>query len=241
MILELDCGNTFIKWRLSDPLTGEATLVRSAENLRALLASLAGINIARVRLASVRSEQETGALILELGRQLNVEVLVARSGAELAGVVNGYQQPERLGVDRWLALVAAYNLRMGACVVIDLGTAVTVDFVDDAGRHQGGYICPGFGLMISQLIARASGVRAEPSLCRNFGLQPGRNTQEALERGCLHMLRAYVESQVIHARQMLGEQAGAYVTGGDAELVADTAGVCHVRDLVFQGLALACP
>ena len=246
MILELDCGNSFVKWRV----IGEAHCPPVAEGVATHVDDLAQElsdrnvgKISRCRLVSVRSDDETAAIVSALSALLKVEVAKACSTHGVGGVVNGYRDPQRLGLDRWLAVVAAYNLCKGACLVIDLGTAITVDLVARDGKHLGGYIAPGIALLRGQLLAHTRRVRydsAETALALG-DLSPGRSTAEAVERGCLLMARSYVSSQISLAHNPLGDEFAIYVTGGDAALVADFPSVNCVPDLVFRGLAIACP
>jgi type III pantothenate kinase len=72
--------------------------------------------------------------------------------------------------------------------------------------------------------------------------KPGRNTADAVERGCVHMIRSFADGQVALARELLGGDFRLFLTGGDAAYLADRfAAGCVVPDLVFRGLALACP
>lgn len=143
MLLELDCGNTLIKWRLLDR-EGRVRDRDMAPDLVELQRLLGGQEreIRGCRLVSVRSPDETQLVMDQLTSWLKLHPLLARSSKRLASVTNGYDDATKLGMDRWLALVAGYELCKKACVVIDLGTAVTVDFVDASGRHLGGYIAP---------------------------------------------------------------------------------------------------
>ncbi|TBU87503.1 type III pantothenate kinase [Stutzerimonas kirkiae] len=244
MILELDCGNSFLKWRLFSG-DGRCILpVHVADGLEALRAQLqqSRASVSFVRMVSVRADEETEEISAAISRLLDCPVALALPSMELAGVSNGYLDYQRLGMDRWLAIVAAYNVAREACLVIDLGTAVTVDWIDAEGRHLGGYICPGIPSLRQQLQSHTQRIRYDPGHGGSLGdLSPGRSTAEAVERGCLLMLRAYIESQVARAVQVLGKDAAIYVTGGDGALVDGLASVRHVPDLVFRGLALACP
>src|SRR5690554_3596933 len=162
MILELDCGNTLIKWRLLDR-GGRVRDGDMAPDLQALQRLLGGQEreIHGCRLVSVRSEDETRVIVDQLTAWLRSSPMVARPGKQLCGVHNGYADYQRLGMDRWLALVAGYQLAGGACVVIDLGTAVTSDLVDASGRHLGGFIAPGSKLLRATLLQHTRLVRYE--------------------------------------------------------------------------------
>lgn len=245
MILELDCGNTLIKWRVV-ARDGKKLADGAVEQLDALLGAVAampGDVVEFIRLVSVRSEQETAQLAGALKALFGVEVASAGSSAELLGVRNGYDDYARLGLDRWLALVAAKKRSPRGVLVVDLGTAITADFVSATGEHLGGFICPGLPLMRNQLRTHTRRIRyddTEAAEARSL-VVPGRNTAQAVERGCLHMVRGFVEDQVELARQLLGE-FDVFLTGGDAGMVASCVPQAEVRpDLVFEGLALACP
>ncbi|MDD2160543.1 pantothenate kinase [Pseudomonas sp. MIL19] len=246
MILELDCGNTLIKWRL---LCGDSAMAIAGgvfESDQALIAVVREQNVLlrACRLVSVRSDEETAQLIALIEQAFAVECRVARSATFLAGVRNGYGQYQRLGLDRWLAVVGAYQLSRKAALVIDLGTAVTSDFVSMEGEHLGGFICPGLPLMRTQLRTHTRRTRynSEEATRALKDLVPGRATAEAVERGCVLMLRGFVSTQVAMAAEFLGEDFDVFLTGGDAPLVVDVVpGVRVVPDLVFIGLAIACP
>ncbi|QLF93863.1 type III pantothenate kinase [Pseudomonas sp. ABC1] len=244
MILELDCGNSFLKWRTLSSTCASAATVRIADGLNALLRQLGEVEgaVSSIRMVSVRSDEETLEVSKAVSLLLGCPVSQALPSEALAGVSNGYLDYRRLGMDRWLAIVAAYNLAREACLVIDLGTAVTVDWVDGAGRHLGGYICPGIPSLRQQLQSHTQRIRYDLVDDVFLGdLSPGRSTAEAVERGCLIMLRAYIEGQIASAVRLLGEGVPVYVTGGDGALVDGMDSVCLVPDLVFRGLALACP
>lgn len=155
MIVELDCGNSFIKWRIvngAEPVICSMGIAASNEELISDLGEVGWtVSLRRGRLVSVRSDEETAHLRELLVQNLGIEVQCAQPARALAGVRNGYEDFSALGLDRWLAMVGAYTLAQRACLVIDLGTAVTSDFVSADGEHRGGYICPGLPLLRSQL------------------------------------------------------------------------------------------
>lgn len=246
MILELDCGNSFIKWRIvteGGVGAGCGGVVGTDEELvQAVQQQL--LNLRACRLVSVRSDEETLRLVDALRRAFGIECVCAHPAMELAGVRNGYEQYERLGLDRWLALVGAYQQVRQACLVLDLGTAVTSDFVDADGRHLGGFICPGVPLMRNQLRTHTRRTRYDDRLAKQAiqSLAPGRSTAEAVERGCSLMLQGFVRTQLDMARDYWGGRFVVFLTGGDASLVVNMLPDARVvPDLVFIGLAIACP
>lgn len=245
MILELDCGNSFIKWRV---LSGDVSVCGGVADTNAALVTAVSAHTAlrlrRCRLVSVRSDEETADLIATLEASFGVEVLSAQPARAVAGVKNGYKDFERLGLDRWLALLGGFELAKGACLILDFGTAVTSDFVAADGAHLGGFICPGLPLMRNQLRTHTRRIRYDKVLAEQalHSFTPGRSTAEAVERGCLLMLRGFVMTQLQLAHEYWGDDFVVFLTGGDACLVVDVVPDAKlVQDLVFIGLAVACP
>ncbi|MFC4863518.1 pantothenate kinase [Pseudomonas sp. MAHUQ-62] len=247
MILELDCGNSFIKWRVIDSAQAATIgggVVGSDEELISALRALNELVLRNCRLVSVRSDEETRALTDRLQDVFGVVSVCVEPAAEMSGVRNGYSEFQRLGLDRWLAVLGAYHIARKACLVLDLGTAVTSDLVAENGEHLGGFICPGMPLMRNQLRTHTRRIRYDDQAAERalLDMAPGRSTVEAVERGCLLMLRGFVQAQIELAAQHLGDDFEVFLTGGDALLVKGVLPRARVLpDLVFAGLAIACP
>ncbi len=241
MILELDCGNTRIKWRLRDGvLITHRGAFPTSEGLNGVISGeLASESIERVLIGSVLGEEFRKKLVAwSLGYfQINPEF--AASELLCNGVTNGYQQPEKLGVDRWLAVLAAKAKTPGACIIVDCGSAITVDLVTAQGEHLGGYIAPGLRLMREALGANTSAIKLGQIGYPENDF-PGRNTVAAIKSAELAM----IEGLVIRARAaLLNYEASApavWVTGGDGEwLTSQLEGSRFVEDLVLDGLGIA--
>lgn len=242
MILELDCGNTRVKWRL---LNAAQTVVArgSLTPKQAIEKSLpvAATQISACRMASVWQEPavvEYAAAIERLG----IPVHLAKSTAELAGVKNSYVHPEKLGVDRWLAAVAAHSQYQSHCLVLDFGTAVTADFVSAAGVYLGGVIAPGLELMRSTLMQKAQRLNVALEEQAPNLLLPQTSTAAGIEAGVRQMMKGFIAQQLRVAEQTFLAEFKLVVVGGDAELLAELGfAAIQAPDLVFAGLALACP
>ena len=141
-VLDLDWGNSRIKWRCGAAAGSVATSDWQ---------ELPELRVDRVRLSRVGGTDSDDEIHGALTRRYGVAVERAVTTSALAGVVCGYDEPASMGVDRWLALIAAWREFGRALVVADFGTAITVDFVDADGQHEGGYIVPGIGLARSAL------------------------------------------------------------------------------------------
>ena len=159
--------------------------------------------------------------------------------AEALGVRCAYRELDRLGIDRWLAVLAAWERARGACVVADLGTAATLDVVDDIGQHVGGYIVSGLQLSLKGLLAGTDNIRPDPAGFDVATLVPGCNTAQAVYNGALHSLVALIESSYQKLLKSF-PKAKLILAGGDAALVG-----CHLQypfervdGLVFEGMQL---
>ena len=112
-----------------------------------------------------------------------IELQVAATSHESAGVRCASPDPSRLGVDRWMAVLAASRLRPKPVLVVDAGTALTIDAVDSDGHHAGGFIIPGIDMMQLALTTRTAQIRidAPDEINEAFGT----STSEAVRNGAL--------------------------------------------------------
>ena len=160
-------------------------------------------------------------------------------------VSNGYRAQDRLGVDRWLAALGARRvIPVGDLVVIDAGTAVTVDLVTASHCFEGGVIMPGASMMNDALVGRTAGIISQRSEINSV---VGRTTQECVNAGALYGLAGAIERIVLEMQKGLlhtdsQEQAetafSVLLCGGDAgRLAAVLPNFYRVElDLVFYGL-----
>lgn len=243
MILELDAGNTRIKWRLlaSDGVVHEAGAVHSLEELSESLWNLSGSPRA-VRVVSVRETRFRQQLSDALQESVGLAPEYAAVTRQCGGLSTACTDLARLGVDRWLVTLAAWHRDPGACAVIDCGSAVTLDLVDSAAVHRGGYIVPGLSMQLDALLER-TGIRFLTSP-RWGGVLPGDVTETAVCNGIFSMMLTWLESDAA-VREASGS-GRLYLTGGDGGLLRpalERAGlsVNHVPDLVMDGLSYACP
>lgn len=153
----------------------------------------------------------------------------ARSTAVAAGVSNAYAVPERLGVDRWLGLIALQSCTTPVCVV-SCGSAITLDVMQPGGGHEGGYILPGLIMMASALAQGTGQVRVDGLSWGSLSL--GRSTTDAVANGSLAAAVALIEHMVGAAGAEL------VLTGGDAEHILPhlSCRVRHEPDLLLSGL-----
>lgn len=240
MILEIDAGNSAIKWRV---IAGGAALERGtvAHEQQAWAPMLArGAELSRVRVSNVCGGELEQTLRRWVQEQVGLSIEVAVPEPGTAGVTNGYREPEKLGVDRWLAVVAAWNTIVGPCVVVDVGTTVTVDFIGAGGIHLGGYIVPGEQMMYRALFSGTRGVRFAPG--SSYSTLPGRDTGEAVQHGCGVLIEALIDRSLA----WLGERESGttlVLTGGGAGRLVGVfrENSRYIPELVLDGLGYALP
>ncbi len=250
MILDLDAGNTRIKWRLREQKDGK-TWHKVAEDsvfaeqkvpsvfieLGKQLEKLPMAHIDRMLVSTVRGEGFKTVFSSVMTEKWHLQPEYAAVGAAACGVRNGYDDVSKLGVDRWLALVAAFAQTRGACCVVDCGTTITVDLVAADGQHLGGYIVPGLHLMRDALAARSRALATAPSAWELA--EPGTSTLAAVHNGILAMALGFLRD--IHQQDVkAGRQVEWFLTGGDAPYLAGHLDWnCRlVSDLVMDGLSL---
>jgi type III pantothenate kinase len=146
-LLLLDAGNTRIKWARVRDARWEELGVSGYDDLGELIqaAKVTGPG-GQCWIASVAGAARN-RLIKQSLREAEVSLHWIESQAEQCGVVSHYKAPQQLGVDRWMALLAARNRSQDACLIVSAGTAMTVDALAADGQFLGGIIVPGIGLM----------------------------------------------------------------------------------------------
>lgn len=229
-------GNTRTKWRLRND---GGTVVRGELDGSACFSSLScqieEFLVDQVWVASVVAPSRNEALNVWAKEMFGVLPRFARSQAEFGAVKNGYSMPQRLGVDRWLAMLAAFNYVRGPCVVVDCGSAITVDLLDARGMHLGGYIAPGLVQMQRSLALNTYAVDIEGS---PGGPSPGKDTQSAVLAGQTAMLMGLIQ-QATAELVRLGQSPELVLTGGDSRGLNQVfPGARFISDLVFDGLEL---
>ena len=235
-VLLLDAGSSRLKWawwrdgRLdrSESSAGGGDAASAVGDIES------PVSPGRVVLASVLEAAAQARLVEALNRRFGSDVEVAGVTDACCGVRNGYANPARLGVDRWLAMIAGYR-SAGACIVVDCGTAVTIDVVDKAGRHLGGQILPGLGAMARCLIG-STRLTDAPAVS---GALLGSDTAACIGAGIHHAVGALID-RVAAAWADDHGMPRVIITGGDAGDVARFVNTkTEIRStLVLDGLAM---
>jgi type III pantothenate kinase len=245
-VLLIDIGNTRIKWARFDGqrLGRQRAAVHSGwggeDYARRVIGS--GPRLDRILVASVAGARVDRSLVLAARRARGPAPEFVVSQRRAAGVTSGYLEPWRWGVDRFVAAIGAYHLAKGRAVcVVGVGTAMTIDLVDAAGRHRGGAIIPAPTLMVDTLLKNTDGIRRRAQGGGGGGNSLfGRSTRTALVQGSRYAAAALIDRAVGEARALVrGRSPLVVLTGGGAPSVQPLVqSTCvSVPDLVLRGLA----
>ena len=239
----VDIGNTRIKWALYDGKRlaqhGSAVHRGAVDSAMTAFAAALPRELTRVVVANVAGDALERALRAVAGSRA---VDFVATSAERFGVRCAYAEPQRLGVDRWVAVLAAHRLAAGAACVIQSGTAVTFDAVAGDGAHLGGLILPGARLLAAALDRNTSNIGATPAppgAPKGLALL-GRDTATAVGHGAMLAISSALDRAVRTVAAAVGAAPRVYLTGGDAVEVAPwlETKVEARADLVLEGLAL---
>jgi len=240
MMLLVDAGNTRIKWRIvagrelhasgAVPTNQVADLAQAWRPYRLTGAVLSCVADAAAQAGLARILAEAGLVAHWIEPE-----------REKYGLINHYTAPEKLGPDRYAALIAAARLKLGACVVVSVGTATTVDMLARNGEFLGGVIIPGPDLMRAALLAGTGQIETRlrgDDLSANLAAPP-RDTATAVGMG-IALAQAGVVRAMCERMQNVAEQLPLVIlTGGARAQVRDWLRVelIEIEDLVLEGLA----
>ena len=241
-VFEFDAGNTRLKWRVLD--SGQeyqsGILINGAgwsEVLPALLKQLEPIDHVRGGIVSGKERKATISHVVSKVLNLQVEFAAVNDGWK--GLKLAYPDESKLGVDRWLAMLAVHQQYPDRnFMAIDCGTALTVDLVRSGGVHLGGYLVPGVQLMQQVLLSGTADIKQlDMDVLSTF--EPGTNTRACIGHGILAMMTGMVEKGL----SCLGDNPLIVLTGGDGGLLKSylsaKVDVIERPSLVMDGLVFA--
>ncbi|MDP3835091.1 MAG: type III pantothenate kinase [Hydrogenophaga sp.] len=242
--LALDVGNTRLKWALYDaPRVGANLLASGAQFLENIETLEEGdwrdLPSPRWVLGCVVAGDAVKRRVEEQLELWDVTPQWVVSSTGEAGLTNGYDHPARLGSDRWVAMIGARQRLLARglkrpCVVVMVGTAVTVEAIDTEGRFLGGIILPGHGIMLRALESGTAGLHVPTGEVCDFPT----NTSDALTSGGTFAIAGAVQRMVENLRRHCGEEPVCFMTGGAGWKMAPSMSmqVELVESLIFDGL-----
>ncbi len=242
--LAIDVGNTRLKWALYDRARPDATLMAHGaeflENIDRLSeGAWAELPVPDRMLGCIVAGDAVRRRVQEQMELWDVAPQWVVAEQAEAGLINGYDHPTRLGADRWVAMVGARQrmLAQGEArplVVVMVGTAVTVEAIDQHGKFLGGFILPGHGIMLRALESGTAGLHVPTGEVRMFPT----NTSDALTSGGTFAIAGACERMVQHLRSHTGMEPMCIMTGGAGWKMAPSMSLEFelVDNLIFDGL-----
>lgn len=252
MNLLIDIGNSRIKWCLYDSVENEfgldGVMFHDKSELLALFSEHWGHldSPNRVVISNVSGQQLSESINAWVDQAWQIKTEYVKTEAFGFGVSNAYSDCSRLGVDRWMAIIAAWQ-RFGdekeAVCVVDCGTATTIDGISASGQHLGGFIIPGYTIMQEMLINNTSDIEmASKILPRNAlpSINFSNTTEGAVNSGCYLAMISMIDRIVTSMQGDDGKQVNCIITGGNAELIIGqlTEKFEYEPKLVMHGLAV---
>jgi type III pantothenate kinase len=246
--LLIDMGNTRLKWVWANGgIIDQSTFGRgSQDDFLSQCQPPANARPGRVLVSSVADQAGTSRIVSDCETRWGAPVKRLQTLSSQDGIVNAYEDPATLGIDRWLAIVGAAHAYGTPLVIIDLGTATTLDAVDGQGRHLGGLILPGPALMLESLATATAmpvptdfgGGESDRKVADGPGVGPASSTSEAIREGVFAAQIGALNQFMRHVSAKLDKEPGLVLTGGAAECILDRLESRPVFDpwLVFKGM-----
>lgn len=215
-LLAIDAGNTRTKWGVFD---AQGNLLQTGATLNSQLENTHFPAAKKVIIANVAGEKIAAMLKQQLEK---TEVTFAKSSASACGIKNGYETPEQLGIDRWAALIGAWHLKKTSCVVVNAGTAITIDALITKENHAefiGGMILPGLDLMHKSLHTGTAQLPSDTENALNTGNIFGKNTQQAMVNGALAAAIGAINTMRSTIKNTYHQTPQVILSGGNADLI----------------------
>ena len=236
-LMAIDSGNTHVKWGLHDGSDWlEQGVLAQDESILLLAQEWKRLPRPHDIIISNVSSTETKKKLSKLLSFWKVEPKWITSLSYQCGVRNYYADPSLLGSDRWAALIAAWNWQQKGCLVVDVGTAMTVDVLSDTGEFLGGIIVPGFELMRRALTTNITTLQNQEGEFSDFP----NNTANAIHSGTVHALVGTVKRMSELFSITLGHIPKCIISGGASQQLMSELNMdaSVIDNLVLEGLVL---
>ena len=220
MKLLIDIGNTNTAIGLWHNSSLSSVKTMASDDLFNILKEKYNRDISEILITSVVNNQKNKLIKVMLKKMFKCKITQIKSSSRLLGVTNGYDKPTQLGDDRWVTIVASYHQYKKPLVVIDCGTAISIDCVNDSGRHLGGYILSGFdGYSKSFFNAeRLKNIRLTENKT-NKKLLYAKSTGEAMLSGYPLMIASAIEKIYSRVHSSSKVQPQLIISGGYARQI----------------------
>jgi type III pantothenate kinase len=242
MILLVDVGNSRIKFvqQHGSNLTGYGVDVYNKSSLTQSLDRLwSRLPVPdQIWIANVGGDEVKRQLVRWTEQNWHKKPDFAVVEKELLGVTNAYTETNKLGIDRWLSLIAARHKYGEPSCIVSCGTAITIDGLDANGLHLGGLIMPGIRMMQESLYNSIPAIPYIENIKATAGL--ANSTEQAVMNGCMMAVVSLIEHAMRALQYMNGKEFNCLITGGDSESIMNLLETKSIYEpyLVFEGLAL---
>ncbi len=221
MILLVDIGNSRIKaaqWRDGEIVHCTACAHRRRFSQAMLDQCWGDLPVpAQVWIANVAGAQAAAVVEQWIEAHWGCAVHFVCTRARQLGVSNAYLQPDRLGVDRWMGLIACRQTERVPAIIVNCGTALTIDVIDAEGRHLGGYLAPGLKTQRDSLCTSTEIV------LRDTGGEPllelACDTEKAIIRGTLYSIVSLINQSANQLTKKYSVDFSRVITGGEAPAI----------------------
>lgn len=244
MMLLIDVGNSCLKYALAESETGKIhshyRICYNDDNLAKKLRYTWSTmpNPHSVWVSNVVGKKITKILKKEVKSRWAMPITFAKSTAYACSIHNGYDNPKRLGTDRWMALIGARALKTGTLCVVDCGTAVTLDVLSTHNEYLGGVIVAGMESMRRALLKDTHAPARYCENAENVDIQAlGKNTLSGIQLGSLYAIVGLIE-WMVNRLEKQGEKPQLILTGGSAPALLPLLTIPYYfsSDLVLRGL-----
>ncbi len=221
MKLLLDIGNSSVNWAMEENLlfVNEGAFSYRKDSMEHSLQEnmLSLQKPSEVLLANVAGEEVYNCIDNWVRKHWQQSLWQPRVSKQLNGLKNSYSDTQQLGLDRWLAMLAAWDKYQSALCIVDCGSALTIDSIDKDGNHMGGYIIPGIELMQQALIMNTARIKVSINKLASLGY--ARNTQAAINNGAFLAAVSMIDRVVNNMSNELHTPPECIISGGMADVI----------------------
>jgi len=244
-ILLMDIGNTRIKWGVLEnkALSGIGSLLTphsSDFDLKPLFMSVPS-DVKSIVASCVLSKETQVKLAESFSDHFKLAIEFIEPKSRFSGLTNGYNNPSKLGADRWAAMIGAHIEFGGNILVVDMGTAITIDYINAEGVHKGGQILPGLKSFFNILDQSTGSINTKINI-NDTAAQDikkwGKNTDDAVISGAMSAISGAINAAVFSFK-IENSMPSVILTGGDAIYFKDVFdySLSYRPNLVLEGLA----
>jgi type III pantothenate kinase len=236
MILLIDIGNSRTKYILADEISNEKAKGVNNDCISVEWLDSNFKEIKKIIIASVSADSILN-LIIDWATINLIQFKLIESETKAYGVISSYQHPKQLGIDRWLAMIGAATLYSNKNIlIIDAGTATTIDLLSAQGQHYGGWILPGIHLMFDSLVKHTSKINTPQALIASVAF--GDDTDTNVNNACWAATIGAINLAIIQASRQLTIIDVILLTGGNASSVEKLLEYPSIIEdnLIFYGL-----